>query len=96
MKRLRTKRNNTLEEYAYELTPGVKEIYSADKKLRTGMIYGLLAIFFSLLALFLFPLISGLVGIIFGYKAVSYGAKVIGYTAIGFSMFSIIVSIVLF
>ncbi|MDF2607491.1 MAG: hypothetical protein K0S34_1687 [Bacillales bacterium] len=95
MKRLRTKKNNSLEEYAYDLTPGVKDIYRADKALRSGMMYGLLAILFSLLALFLFPLISGVVGIFFGYKAVSYGARVIGFTAIGFSIFSIFVSLVL-
>lgn len=97
-----SKRNHKLsddhnEEYSTEFFPTRDVIYSdtdsESKSYVWKLVIGYIALFFSLFSLFIMPVLFGLVGIVLGIYTVTKGHSTLGYTAIGFGLFSVIVSI---
>ena len=95
------KRNHNLpkdqnEEYSAEFYPARNTFYTettSDKSHATAVIIGYVALFFSLFSLFLMPVVLGIIGIALGIYTVTKGHSTLGYTAIGFGLFSVIVTI---
>ncbi|MFB7141885.1 permease [Gottfriedia sp. NPDC056225] len=88
--------NDHNEEYSAEFYPTRDVFYTdttSDKSHATGIVIGYVALFFSLFSLFLMPVLFGIIGIAIGIYSVTKGHSTLGYTAIGFGLFSVIVTI---